>query len=183
MEPPSVQISSSLRSWKIDERRISGLVTHMAQRLGVGHLEVHIGFVGPTAMRRINRQFRAKDKSTDVLSFPQMEWRAPITIQKTSRAQKFSKAKHSTGKSLVAFEHENILGDMIICLDAAQKNSREDGSDVAREVCFLLAHGLLHLCGHDHQKPAEKALMFRQQDTLMADLEGSWISCVRRKVT
>ena len=87
VEPPSVQISSSLRSWKIDERRIRGLVSHMAERLGVNHLEIHIDFVGPTAMRQINGKFRNKDKSTDVLSFPLMEWQKPKLIEKAREKQ------------------------------------------------------------------------------------------------
>ncbi len=187
VEPPSVHISSSLRSWKIDRRRVSDLVAHMAGRLGVAHLEVHVSFVGPAAMRRINRQFREKDKSTDVLSFPQMEWHAPKLVQKPGKAGKSAEATkrnrgmlRGTRGGLVAFGHESVLGDMIICLDAAEKNASEDGNPVAKEVCFLLAHGMLHLCGHDHQNPAEKKLMFGEQAALMEQLEGSWRSCVRR---
>ena len=187
VEPPSVQISSSLRSWKIDQRRVRGLVSHMAKRLGVDHLKIHIDFVGPTAMRQINGEFRNKDKSTDVLSFPLMEWRTPKLVEKTNKAKPSSKTTprnskmlHGTKKGLVSFDHENILGDIIVCLDAASKNAREDGHDVAREVCFLLAHGILHLCGHDHQKPAEKILMFRQQEILMNDAGQNWRACVRR---
>jgi len=186
VEPPSVQISSSLRSWKIDERRIRGLVSNMAERLGVKHLEIHIDFVGPTAMRQINGEFRSKDKSTDVLSFPLMEWPNPKLVEKTKKAKQSptagrnSKMLRGTKKGLVSFAHEKILGDIIVCLDAANKNAREDGQDVAREVCFLLAHGILHLCGHDHKKPAEKALMFRQQELLMNDAGQNWRACVRR---
>jgi probable rRNA maturation factor len=186
VEPPSVQISSSLRSWKIDERRIRGLVSHMAERLGVNHLEIHIDFVGPTTMRKINGKFRNKDRSTDVLSFPVMEWQKPKLIEKATKAKQSptadrnSKMLRGTKKGLVSFEHERMLGDIIVCLDSANKNAREDGHDVAREVCFLLAHGILHLCGHDHQKPTEKALMFRQQEILMNDAGQNWRACVRR---
>lgn len=187
MEPPSVHISSSLRSWKINRRRISDLVTHMATRLGVQHLDVHVSFVGPAAMRQINRQFRDKDKSTDVLSFPQMEWPTPCLVRKSTKARK-NAAETSRNRAmmrgtrggLVSFGHETVLGDMIICLDAAEKNAREDGKPVAREVCFLLAHGMLHLCGHDHQNAAEKKLMFGEQAILMEQLDGAWSSCVRR---
>lgn len=184
---PSVQITSALPTWKINERRVRELVLHMARRLEVNSLEIHVTFVGPAAMRKINSQFRNKDQSTDVLSFPQMEWVTPRLIAQSSTEKKPSKeiARNSqmlrgTKKGLVSFDHEKFLGDIIICLDAAKKNAREDGHDVAREVCFLIAHGILHLCGHDHQKPAEKDLMFKQQETLMNDLVGKWNACVRK---
>lgn len=187
MEPPAVHISSSLRSWKIDQRRISALVSHMAGRLGVDHLDLHVSFVGPVAMRQINRQFRDKDKSTDVLSFPQMEWPEPKLVRRSAKTRKTAaktRRNHAmlrgTRGGLVSFSHETVLGDMVICLDAAEKNAHEDGTPVAREVCFLLAHGILHLCGHDHQRPDEKTLMFGEQAVLMKQLDGAWRSCVRR---
>ena len=190
MEPPPVQIESSLRSWKINERCIRALVQDMAGRLGVDGMDVHIQFIGPSAMKRINRQFRQKDQSTDVLSFPQMEWNRPLLISKDKsgaparRGQRGDLRNTSmlrgTRAGLQSFAHERVLGDLVLCLDAAARNAREDKSDVAKEVCFLLAHGMLHLCGHDHQNSREKALMFAQQDQLMAGIGSRWRGCVAR---
>lgn len=190
LEPPPVQITTNLKSWKINERRIREIVTSMAEQLNVREFQVFLKFVGPDAMRTINRQFRKKDKSTDVLTFPQMEWpeprltrpgKADRTTKKNSpgNVQRNQAMLRGTERGLTTFAHENILGDMIICLEAAERNAREDGhGDVAKEVCFLIAHGMLHLCGHDHQNPAEKKLMFAEQDRLIRN--QTWKNCIRR---
>lgn len=165
------------------------MVDYFAGRLGVSGLDVHVQFVGPAAMRKINHRFRAKDKSTDVLSFPQLEWSVPLMVKrpaasssKRGRGNFRNKGMtQGTRAGLVAFEHETVLGDMVICLDAAAKNAREDKQDVAREVCFLLAHGMLHLCGHDHQNAREKKVMFSQQQILMDEMGQGWRGCVKRR--
>jgi probable rRNA maturation factor len=190
LEPPPVHIESSLRSWKINERRIRSILKFISESLGVGEMTIHVKFVGPGAMRKINRRFREKDKSTDVLSFPQMEWSKPRLVAGSTRKQSRRSSGgrdlrnkdmlRGTRGGLLSFSHENILGDLVLCIDAADSNAREDNSDVAKEVCFLLAHGMLHLCGHDHQNAREKALMFAQQDQIMAELGNRWRRCVER---
>jgi probable rRNA maturation factor len=69
-------------------------------------------------MRRLNRSFRGKDRTTDVLSFPQ-------------------------GGGLV--------GDVVISLDTARRQARAGGWTLARELRQLVAHGILHCLGHDHE--------------------------------
>jgi probable rRNA maturation factor len=73
-------------------------------------------------LRRLNRDFRGKDKATDVLSFP--------------AAEEF------------AGEH---AGDLAISLDTAARQAREHGHSLRDEVRVLLLHGLLHLSGMDHE--------------------------------
>ncbi len=73
-------------------------------------------------LRRLNRQFRGKDKATDVLSFP-------------SAAE-------------VAAEY---AGDLAISLDTARRQADEHGHSLRDEVRILLLHGMLHLSGMDHE--------------------------------
>ncbi len=73
-------------------------------------------------LRRLNRDFRGKDKATDVLSFP--------------AAEEF------------AGEH---AGDLAISLDTAARQAKEHGHGLRDEVRVLLLHGLLHLSGMDHE--------------------------------
>jgi probable rRNA maturation factor len=74
-------------------------------------------------IRRLNRQFRGKDKATDVLSFP-----AP---------------------DAVALE---VAGDLAVSVPIALRQAREHGHALAIELKVLILHGLLHLAGFDHER-------------------------------
>ena len=85
-----------------------------------------VAFVSDRRMRQLNREFRGRDKTTDVLSFPsgQESW------------------EETDGKT---------LGDVVVSVDRAREQAVEHGLDFKREVAQLILHGLLHLCGHDHE--------------------------------
>lgn len=81
------------------------------------------------AIRKLNRQFRGKNKATDVLSFPSY---SPV-----------SKARPGAP--------ERIAGDLAISVDTARKQAAELGHALAVEIKVLMLHGLLHLAGYDHE--------------------------------
>ncbi|MGC9198654.1 MAG: rRNA maturation RNase YbeY [Acidobacteriaceae bacterium] len=109
--------------------------------------EVDVLLSDDSRLRRLNREFRGKDKATDVLSFP-------------SAAE-------------VAPEH---AGDLAISLDAAQRQASEQGHTLRDEVRVLLLHGLLHLSGMNHEtdggemakREAELRAKLRLPDGLIA---------------
>jgi probable rRNA maturation factor len=75
-------------------------------------------------MRALNREFRGKDRATDVLSFPAGE----------------------------AFDDPgHYIGDVVISIDTAMRQAGDIGHTLEREVSELLIHGVLHLCGYDHE--------------------------------
>jgi probable rRNA maturation factor len=74
------------------------------------------------AIRKLNRQFRGKDKATDVLSFP--------------------------AEGIGA---EKIAGDLAISVPTARKQAVEQRHSLSTEIKVLILHGLLHLAGHDHE--------------------------------
>jgi probable rRNA maturation factor len=122
----------------------------------------------------LNRDWRGKDRATDVLSFPQSEWDRPLVA--SGRRQMAPKSAP-----------EVVLGDIVISPDQAAKNARRIGQGLDRETCFLIVHGMLHLCGHDHMNSEEERLMLREQAVLMAALESAgvgkkplWQSCVTK---
>jgi probable rRNA maturation factor len=82
---------------------------------------------GDAELRRLNRDFRGKDYPTDVLSFPAMVGPA---VSPASSA---------------------FLGDIAISLGRARAQAREFGHTLEQEVQILMLHGVLHLCGHDHE--------------------------------
>lgn len=84
----------------------------------------HTLISGDAELRRLNRDFRAKDYPTDVLSFP--------TEPRPSGSGAF-------------------LGDIAISLGRARAQAREFGHPIEREVQILMLHGVLHLCGQDHE--------------------------------
>jgi probable rRNA maturation factor len=101
------------------------------------------------AIAALNRAFRGVAAPTDVLSFPQLEaaGRAPA----------------------VPTDAPLPLGDIVVSLQRAEAQARDYGHSRARELGFLLVHGLLHLLGYDHETPVEAATMeARQADILHA---------------
>jgi len=84
-----------------------------------------IVFVSDDASKALNRRFRGKNQATDVLSFP-------------SAAEPFESG-HAQ------------LGEVIISVPRAAAQAKENGLSFADEVRQLILHGLLHLCGYDHE--------------------------------
>jgi probable rRNA maturation factor len=98
----------------------------------LGHLdeevgEVSVAFVDDEAMKKLNRQFRHKNKTTDVLTFP-----ADDSYGTPGR----------TGRP---------LGDIVISVEQARRQATDERHSVATEVRYLLLHGVLHALGHDHE--------------------------------
>jgi probable rRNA maturation factor len=93
-------------------------------------------------IRALNRRWRQRDHATDVLSFPggppPPGWPGPI-----------------------------VLGDVVISLDTARRQAKEEGRTLQGELDRYLAHGLLHLLGHDHHRPAEARRMAALEDRLL----------------
>jgi len=89
--------------------------------------EVSIAIVDDDAMRNLNRQFRKKNKTTDVLTFPADE----------SDADPNAKGRP--------------LGDIVISLDQARRQATEQKHSLATEVRYLILHGILHALGYDHE--------------------------------
>ncbi|HYE66453.1 MAG TPA: rRNA maturation RNase YbeY, partial [Pyrinomonadaceae bacterium] len=78
------------------------------------------------AIRDLNRRFRGREGATDVLSFP------------TERAE-FERSS------------EADLGDVVVSVERAAAQAAEHGLDLETEIAQLILHGLLHLCGYDHE--------------------------------
>ncbi len=110
--------------------------------------EVSLTFVDDAAIRLLNREHRGKDRPTDVLSFPQWD----------------------PGDDLPPSPLPIPLGDIVISVEMAERQATEYGHGVEREIGFLMAHGLLHLLGLDHETPEEEAVMRERQRSLLEAL-------------
>ena len=93
---------------------------------------VHLIVTGDPVMRRLNRNFRGKDRPTDVLSFPLLDETANGTA---------------------------LIGEIYCSHDHCRRWSRENGGTVNDELLRLAAHGCLHLLGYDHHNPRDRKRM------------------------
>ena len=123
-------------------RRVRARARALLAALGRPEAGLSILLTTDGRIRTLNRRWRDVDHATDVLSFP---------------------ADHPPGSG----PH---LGDLAVSLDIAGRRARRAGRTIGEEVDRYLVHGLLHLLGHDHLRPAEAREMARREDELLGDL-------------
>lgn len=120
--------------------------------------EVNVLFTDNEAIREINRENRAIDAATDVLSFPIGEYPVPGVFDDLEEEQ--PEVFHpDTG--------ELMLGDIVISVERVVSQAEEYGHSEERELGFLLAHSVLHLCGFDHMEEEERIIMEEKQRQIM----------------
>lgn len=106
--------------------------------LGIAAAEVNVCFVSDRAMRNLNRRFRHKDRSTDVLSFPAKERETPLPADESAPIRAHAAAG-------------GFLGDVAISPATARRNARRVARSLEDELRALILHGVLHLLGYDHE--------------------------------
>lgn len=114
------------RKIKIEAAAYNGFpaaLTANVREIGMRHFSV--AFVSDRRMKELNQLFRGKDSTTDVLSFP-------------NEPDEFDPDK-------------NNLGDIVISVEQAAKQSKENSLSLETEIKQLILHGVLHLCGYDHE--------------------------------
>jgi probable rRNA maturation factor len=115
-----------------------------------------ISFVDDDEMARINGRSRGVDRSTDVLSFP---LDVPAGGGRASTAgERFTVPPGSVRE----------LGDIVVSGPRAVQQAIEYGHELEREVGYLVAHGLLHILGYDHEEEAERAEMRAREEAALA---------------
>lgn len=130
----------------MDRARLRALVTATLGAEGAPDGEMSVAFVGDRTMRRINREYRGIDRTTDVLSFSYLD------------------AAHAGG----------VLGEIFVSPAVARSQAGEAGCPVEEEVSRLVLHGLLHVLGYDHDTaPARRRMLGRQERYLERHLDSS----------
>ncbi len=120
--------------------------------------EVNVVLTGDGQIREINRTFRDMDRPTDVLSFPALEYDRPSDFEHVEEAYADC-FNPETG--------ELMLGDMMINVDRVISQAEEYGHSPERELAFLTAHSMLHLCGYDHIEDEERLVMEKKQEEIL----------------
>ena len=109
-------------------------------------------------IRQMNLEFRGIDRATDVLSFPMTEFPSPADYAYLDIDD--SSFDPETG--------ELILGDIIVSVEKVIEQAEKYGHSRERELAFLIAHSMLHLCGYDHMEDAEREVMETRQREILA---------------
>ncbi|MBV9646879.1 MAG: rRNA maturation RNase YbeY [Candidatus Eremiobacteraeota bacterium] len=139
----------NLRALKSEARKLLSSVVADPQT------SLSLSLIGDAAMRRLNREYRGKDRPTDVLSFG---------VQQRGALQ----PRRGTGA------RERSLGDVVISVDTARRQALGYGASLDEELRRLLIHGLLHLMGHDHERPSQRARMRAEERRLAALIGLRW---------
>lgn len=125
--------------------------------------EVNVLIVDGEMIREINKEQREIDKPTDVLSFPMIDYETPSD---------FSGVEDDD--SLFDLESgELILGDIVLNIEKIKTQASEYGHSELRELAFLVAHSMLHLCGYDHMEDDERIIMEDRQKEILDELKIS----------
>lgn len=121
-------------------RRLRALAGRFLGELGLEGVELSLCLVRDPEIRRLNRAWRDKDRATDVLSFP---------------------------AGAGPWPGRRPLGDVVLSMDTARRVGRELKTGLGHELSLYLAHGLLHLLGHDHLQSADARRMRRAERRLL----------------
>lgn len=149
-------VRSRVRRYRVKAPRVTRLAAAIGRLAEVTRAEVGIEFCGRDRIRTLNRVYRRKDRATDVLSFSILHPRE-------------------------THGHRTAVGDVVVCLDLAERQARALGHSLDREVAFLLTHGVLHLLGYDHVRARDHEVMFARQDWILARLkDAEWRGTVVR---
>lgn len=132
-----VAVRVRLRTAKELVRRpaIKRLAENLLDAVGESRSELCVELVGDHRMRRLNRQYRSRDSSTDVLAFSLREAPGPVS---------------------------RLIGDVVISMPAVLRQALEHRHSVDDEFAILLIHGILHLCGYDHERGSREAERMRR---------------------
>jgi probable rRNA maturation factor len=155
-----VYIRNQQRSIKVSQQRLRRLLRKALILLGLQRSELSILFINDRRMKILNRQYRGVDKTTDVLSFPQLSAEEREAVKAEVRTSGLRSFRTS----------ELLLGDIIINLPRARKQAAEHGLTLNEELGRLIVHGLLHLVGYDHEKNRyQKNKMESKETELLKD--------------
>ena len=123
------------------------------EKLENSKLYISIILTTPNHIHEINKQYRDVDRETDVLSFPMFE-----------KEEIDEKIKNQN------FEHEDVLGDIVISIEKVKQQAEEYGHSFERELSYMIVHGFYHLMGYDHIKEDDKAIMRLKEENILNKL-------------
>ena len=148
----NILLSHEVDGLPIDEdlaAEIRRAVEKVGELYDAADAEVSITLTDDAHIHALNREYRAVDRPTDVISFALNESEEP---------------EIAGGPAI------DVLGDIVLSVERAKAQAAEYGHSLRREIVFLTVHGMLHLLGYDHVEEAERQEMEEEQRHGMAAL-------------
>jgi probable rRNA maturation factor len=156
-------VDEAARPWRPEpdwEENARALVA----RAGPTQAVLEVILTGDATLQELNRRYRGKDASTDVLSFSNLtghEAARESLLRGTAEARPFADEPHPVD------DEDFLVGQVYISLDTVRARPPRGGRDVLDEVLFLIAHGLLHVLGYDHVEDDEASEMESREQELL----------------
>ena len=135
----------------LPERAIAALA-QVAPELGNERLSASILFADDAEVHALNREWRGKDKPTNVLSFPMLERADLLALDPAGPPE--------------------LLGDIALALETGAREAEEKNLTLEQHATHLIVHGMLHLAGHDHEISPEDARIMEQLEIKALALLG-----------
>jgi probable rRNA maturation factor len=135
--PVAVHVRLRRAGTRVRRTAVQKFAERLLDAVGESRSELGIELVGDRRMRRLNRQYRGRDSSTDVLAFSIRDAPGPVS---------------------------RLMGDVVISIPAVYRQALDNRHSVDDEFAMLLIHGILHLCGYDHERGSKDAARMRRQE-------------------
>ena len=140
-----VHMQIQIRRVTFDQARLDRQARAILSSVGESTAELGILLVGDQRMKSLNHRYRAKDRTTDVLAFAMREAFTPHASRLTPRP----------------------LGDVVISIPTAWRQAKEARRSLDEELACLLVHGILHLCGYDHERGEKEARRMHRRERMI----------------
>jgi len=132
------------RKGHIRRKAVTALANAILNAVGEPNAELCVELIGDRGMQRLNREYRGRNTFTDVLAFSQREAEGgPRSV---------------------------LLGDVVISVHTAVRQARARHHSADEELAILLIHGILHLCGYDHERSEAEARRMRRRELIVRRL-------------
>lgn len=131
------------RRRQIRRKAVTFLANAILDAVGESNAELYIELIGDHRMQRLNREYRGKNGPTDVLAFSQRKAQGP---------------------------RSSLLGDVVISVHSALRQAHARHHSADEELAVLMIHGILHLCGYDHERSEPDARRMRRRELILRRL-------------
>lgn len=148
-----IDIQNQQRGTRVSKKKLSQFVQKILKALGWRRIGLSVVLVNGSQMRRLHRQYLHRDRTTDVLAFPQIE-----------------------GASFPC-PGIPLLGDVVVSVDTAKRMGPRFGNHWQEELLLYICHGILHLMGYRDSTPSKKVQMNAKQNRVLRKVLGQrWLS-------
>lgn len=151
-----INLQNKQRKIKIDHLQIKEKLDFLLDTLSYTNFDLGVLLTTNKTIKFYNKEYRQKDKATDILSFP------------------YHPQLKAGERIKVNEEEDKNLGDMIISLEYVQDDAKKLGVTFAQRMDVLLVHGVCHLLGYDHIEDADYEVMKVEEARLLEKLRSNF---------